>query len=703
MLEGVLGSRSGFYGLPCGEGKSLSWLVPTVISSVSGARRSMRIVVLPYNFLVGHMVQDTINKVGRRLLRPNDAASVTRSTYNRRGALDFLSVRSPFDDNLPSLVFIALDAFALLLKEHSGPLKLMGKLGLIAAYYIDEIQQAVMESSFRDSYACLKDLARYGRPIFLLSGSLPLPMATNMMTFLGIPDGDVVTGGSPVSGDGISYTCRVFTAGQDPDLHVAGMVTQKATRDEVACHVICASKHAVGSLNALLAGKGLRVLMAHSDVDDTADVARKWSAGEGDVLLSTTCALTGCEYDRCKHVIIFGVIYSVSNMVQAIGRLRKKQRADGASVTVVYDGGLRAPQGASYDQFQGAGFVTEDCRDVFESVFHEDGLRGVLSGREENHLSSLSYCVMNGTLPPACRVHKTLHAPADGQHKLEHERRCCTSVERVAVVKRSTARSTARSPATALASVLETAGTPVRKEGRGPRTKKPRRESVSPESQSRQDMADSVCLSELLKVLETDPQARKSTGPGTATKQRHHANALGAVARQGLLKPVALKSTMGSLDNAARAQVSHEKTRIQARSADATIAWLKSRCPEPNCQNPVGCAGDCTGNVCYTCGLKGHLVKDCKADLSKVGQNKMCYLCYDSCGWGAVGSNGRTGHGKGICQLQRRLKRLFQLMYQVECTLGQSSKGFAAYLARVHGSDKTFVDFLIRAYDCCGT
>jgi len=131
MLEGVLGSRSGFYGLPCGEGKSLSWLVPTVISSVSGARRSMRIVVLPYNFLVGHMVQDTINKIGRRLLRPNDAASVTRSTYNRRGALDFLSVRSPFDDNLPSLVFIALDAFALLLKEHSGPLKLMGKLAKV--------------------------------------------------------------------------------------------------------------------------------------------------------------------------------------------------------------------------------------------------------------------------------------------------------------------------------------------------------------------------------------------------------------------------------------------------------------------------------------------------------------------------------------------------------------------------------------------
>ena len=48
--------RHAFVGLPCGHGKSLSWMVPTMASYLSGRHVGLRIVILPYKFLLGHMV-----------------------------------------------------------------------------------------------------------------------------------------------------------------------------------------------------------------------------------------------------------------------------------------------------------------------------------------------------------------------------------------------------------------------------------------------------------------------------------------------------------------------------------------------------------------------------------------------------------------------------------------------------------------------
>jgi len=56
--------RHAFVGLPCGQGKSLSWMVPTLASYMAGRHVGLRIIVLPYKFLLGHVVQHALTMLG---------------------------------------------------------------------------------------------------------------------------------------------------------------------------------------------------------------------------------------------------------------------------------------------------------------------------------------------------------------------------------------------------------------------------------------------------------------------------------------------------------------------------------------------------------------------------------------------------------------------------------------------------------------
>ena len=56
--------RHSYIGLPCGQGKSLSWLVPMMASYLSGRHVGIRIVILPYKFLLGHMVHQARSMIG---------------------------------------------------------------------------------------------------------------------------------------------------------------------------------------------------------------------------------------------------------------------------------------------------------------------------------------------------------------------------------------------------------------------------------------------------------------------------------------------------------------------------------------------------------------------------------------------------------------------------------------------------------------
>ncbi len=63
------------------------------------------------------------------------------------------------------------------------------------------------------------------------------------------------------------------------------------------------------------------------------NVADQWRRGEISVLISTTCALVGNENGKCRHIMIVDQIYDLSNLLQAMGRLRVEQGGQDSFVT----------------------------------------------------------------------------------------------------------------------------------------------------------------------------------------------------------------------------------------------------------------------------------------------------------------------------------------------------------------------------------
>ena len=104
--------RHAFVGLSCGQGKSMSWMVPTMASYLSGRHVGLRIVILPYKFLLGHMVHYAIAMLGllKEKLRVHflDSSEIDKGTFP-----DVLC-----GTDMPALLFLNLDGAATMLRFH---------------------------------------------------------------------------------------------------------------------------------------------------------------------------------------------------------------------------------------------------------------------------------------------------------------------------------------------------------------------------------------------------------------------------------------------------------------------------------------------------------------------------------------------------------------------------------------------------------
>ena len=95
--------RHSYVGLPCGHGKSLSWMIPTMASYLSGRHVGLRIIILPYKFLLGHIVQQAVAMLGLLEERLN-VTFLCSSQIDKDSVPEVLS-----GNDLPSLLFLNLD------------------------------------------------------------------------------------------------------------------------------------------------------------------------------------------------------------------------------------------------------------------------------------------------------------------------------------------------------------------------------------------------------------------------------------------------------------------------------------------------------------------------------------------------------------------------------------------------------------------
>lgn len=385
-------TRHSYVGIPCGHGKSLSWFVPTMASYLAGRHVGLRIVILPYKFLLGHMVHQARSMFGLLADRLR-VEFIDSSDMEEQTLLPILQ-----GDNIPSILFINLDGASTLLRLHMTRLQKLANTSTLKRVYVDEFQQLISEFGFRSAYQSLLELGRIGCPVMCLSGSMPLSVAMSLMSYCrlvtGVPANaiDIVQGFDPI-GDGFYFDVHVVS---EIDSAIANFILKST---ETACHVICDSKVLVEKVLKRVSNyRNVLMITGDSSNYEQMRCAEQWASGTYDVLVSTVVALVGNENKMCKTIIVGGFLFNVSSLVQAIGRLRPNQRGKGSSV-VVFRSALykklrdeaKVTEKDAFDELVRATCLVESSREDYSRVFSPVGLQMILSLKTGCYLQSLSH------------------------------------------------------------------------------------------------------------------------------------------------------------------------------------------------------------------------------------------------------------------------------------------------------------------------
>jgi len=327
-------------GMPCGSGKCLSYLLPLVAADISFKEIGMMIVILPYNFLVSHLLHSARSIEQRFHLWIESFA-----TSECRGNLLPTALRD--DDKLPHLVFFGLDAFVALSREHPLSLRRWSEHGKIHRIFLDEVHTLFGEH-FRDVYSHLPDIAKLGVPITTLSGTVPLLLVKDLCRHLNMASED------ETSSEGLQVIHSMDLLGTFPSGFTIScnksLDIEKAAQERVleillgappkfGIHLICATLDSANVLFKNLSSaygteSAIKTRLVTSEVtrEEQAETAGLWSGGGINILVSTSSALVGNENSQCRVVLIVGYLFNLMAVVQAMGRLRPKQRHSNGSI-----------------------------------------------------------------------------------------------------------------------------------------------------------------------------------------------------------------------------------------------------------------------------------------------------------------------------------------------------------------------------------
>jgi hypothetical protein len=243
--------------------------------------------------------------------------------------------------SLPDLCFLTLDALVKLVSSHSLRIKEWVAAGLIHRIVIDEVH-TVFGERYRSAYEVLPKLASLNIPVTTMSGSLPPGFRDNLFCHLGMCDPRTVEQVKVVESEnllgvfppGFQFIVEEVQHHLVRATHVASELLKEKPRTGV--HIIVSSKANACEVFETLSSpqcKG-KLVTADTSSEDEASIAKEWSKGSFQLLVSTTSALVGNENSACRHVLVVGYLFNLINIVQAVGRLRPSQRQDGGTFGV---------------------------------------------------------------------------------------------------------------------------------------------------------------------------------------------------------------------------------------------------------------------------------------------------------------------------------------------------------------------------------
>jgi superfamily II DNA helicase RecQ len=314
-----------------GEGKSESYIIPTIARILANQKAKTIIHVSPFRFLAGYQFAMTSAALDKLALKSSICVFTGRDITSE-GALPE-ELRDT--ENLPSLLFLNLDAMNNLFKFFSEVIKSWVKV--VDKIVIDEAHTILSEMSFRTKYRVYSELPSLGIPIVVLSGSLPVFAVPRFSKQLGLSNTDdlsdvkVILGSHVVGRFPQGFKIEVAITPRYVNVAAHFVKTKLGSADgHAAVHIVVAEKrdgiHLLQHLS--ITRFSCKFVCSDSTQEEVNQTATEWSKGRLDILISTTMGLVGNENPSCRYLVCVGYLYNSMQIVQMLGRLRPYMRTD---------------------------------------------------------------------------------------------------------------------------------------------------------------------------------------------------------------------------------------------------------------------------------------------------------------------------------------------------------------------------------------
>lgn len=322
---------------PAGCGKTMNLLIPCCFEVLNCYAKTMRILVEPYKFLNGFL-EASIRKQLKNV--SNDLRVVSYTLKDMKELEEGqLPIELKEESDLPSILILTVDAFCFFVEQLYGVVQEWSAKGRLTSIYLDEIHTFISEHTFRsDTYRSFAKVAQFGVRVVGMSGSLTLGLAKAFMKELNLSSRDdlgdmsIVKGGNPL-GEGHFELQIEYTKNTSPLASAIKIVTEAKS----GVHILCSRKSEAEAIHKALKDKEFNCGLATSDSldEDREQAANAWANGELDILTTTSLGVVGNENKNCRVILIVGLLYHLSNIIQCIGRLRSSQRRDGTARVII--------------------------------------------------------------------------------------------------------------------------------------------------------------------------------------------------------------------------------------------------------------------------------------------------------------------------------------------------------------------------------
>lgn len=698
--------------MACGEGKTMAVLAPAVAELISSRCQGTRLFVVPYNFLLKSLEESINDRLGFYTNHLHVVA-YTGADINDGD----LPAGIGEESDPPNIILLSLTAAANLIRFHSNQLKSWAKKGQLRGVFLDEVQCLISEFNFRIQYQYLNRFSQLCQvPVTCMSGSLPVQLIPSVFRFLRLhKEGqsdteilkslDLVNSGDPI-GDGFDLElveCQMYAPAVSNRIKA-----RRTSSSETHIHVICCSTLECTHIqNKLNLGDKCVVVTSKNTPKDQQEIARRWYVGEIDVLVSSTVALVGNENRRCKHVMIVGILFDVSNLVQAIGRLRPEQRGLNTFVTQFISSSHKTSRPIEstdlenrYNQMLSGGLIRDCDREIMQQVFHPDSYRAIF-------LDDQCYLVT---------ASKMFGYKRDGVCK-----RCTWCHENK--FRNDASGDDSQDPGGENSFEYECPETV-----NGSATTKPQDEIVNSESRK---LSPRVPLANFAQLINNPYYKRKPPGDINASQElrpkklfrrkllgtRSAAVSCPVTLNSGTTTRLVAGNSKGNNDVGDMRSIGNQNqdwlnglSETKRKSHDA-LGYLRDFCGR--CKKR-SCDGSCAGR-CFTCASPGHVAFTCpflpqtvtkksfgKSDTRKATAKgaalrqdmiKGCWCCVNC--YVPYAATEKRFHGHGVCRVKKRVWALIVSKRLADCqSLGGTNVAHDVFIRNLYATNSSFDEFM---------